>query len=199
MQTRPGRWSWPNSMQDGGEGKEIWKVLWIWKRYYFTYKAMDCSRSYRFPSDWNAADRDYRISWEFLMIIGILSSMFWLKTLIFALLSGQAISQSTLLKSNNLTEAIQWLVPPPLKLHQLLWAVLIAYLNLRDATSLYIDGQPVFIFSGEFHYWRIPNPSLYLDIFQKIRATGYNAISIYFHWVWIKISLSLERIRINKL
>ncbi|KAH0614278.1 uncharacterized protein H6S33_006164 [Morchella sextelata] len=104
-------------------------------------------------------DRDYRISWEFLMIIGILSSMFWLKTLIFALLSGQAISQSTLLKSNNLTEAIQW-----------------------DATSLYIDGQPVFIFSGEFHYWRIPNPSLYLDIFQKIRATGYNAISIYFHW-----------------
>lgn len=54
----------------------------------------------------------------------------------------------------------------------------------RDATSLHINGQPVFIFSGEFHYWRIPNPSLYLDIFQKIRATGFNAISIYFHWVF---------------
>lgn len=56
--------------------------------------------------------------------------------------------------------------------------------TLRDATSLHVNGQPVFIFSGEFHYWRIPNPSLYLDIFQKIRATGFNTISIYFHWVF---------------
>ncbi|KAF8422540.1 extracellular beta-galactosidase [Tirmania nivea] len=51
-----------------------------------------------------------------------------------------------------------------------------------DNSTLYIDGQKVFIYSGEFHYWRIPVPDLYLDIFQKLRATGYNAVSIYFHW-----------------
>ncbi|KAI5810302.1 glycoside hydrolase superfamily [Peziza echinospora] len=52
----------------------------------------------------------------------------------------------------------------------------------RDDSTLYIDGKPVFVYSGEFHYWRIPVPSLWLDIFQKLRATGYNAVSIYFHW-----------------
>ncbi|KAK9368459.1 glycoside hydrolase superfamily [Lipomyces kononenkoae] len=42
--------------------------------------------------------------------------------------------------------------------------------------------MPVFIVSGEFHYWRMPVQHLYLDIFQKMRATGLNAVSIYFHW-----------------
>lgn len=51
-----------------------------------------------------------------------------------------------------------------------------------DNSTLYIDGQKVFIYSGEFHYWRIPVPALYLDIFQKMQAAGYNAVSIYFHW-----------------
>ncbi|RPA95845.1 hypothetical protein L873DRAFT_1791948 [Choiromyces venosus 120613-1] len=75
------------------------------------------------------------------------------------LLPGSALGQNTTLKDNGLTKLVQW-----------------------DETSLFINGEPIFIFSGEFHYWRIPNPSLYLDIFQKIRATGYNAISVYFHW-----------------
>ncbi|KAF8467613.1 glycoside hydrolase superfamily [Kalaharituber pfeilii] len=63
------------------------------------------------------------------------------------------------LSDNGLTRKVQW-----------------------DNSTLYIDGQKIFIYSGEFHYWRIPVPSLYLDIFQKLRATGYNAVSIYFHW-----------------
>lgn len=40
------------------------------------------------------------------------------------------------------------------------------------------------IFSGEFHYPRIPVPELWPDIFTKLRASGYNAISVYFFWAY---------------
>lgn len=40
----------------------------------------------------------------------------------------------------------------------------------------------MFIFSGEFHPWRIPSPGLWLDIFQKIKAMGFNAVSFYTYW-----------------
>ena len=36
---------------------------------------------------------------------------------------------------------------------------------------------------GEFHPFRLPVPSLWLDIFQKIRAMGYNGVSFYSAWV----------------
>lgn len=32
------------------------------------------------------------------------------------------------------------------------------------------------------HTWRIPVPSLWPDILQKVKAAGYNAVSIYTHW-----------------
>ncbi|KAF1349863.1 glycoside hydrolase superfamily [Delphinella strobiligena] len=48
--------------------------------------------------------------------------------------------------------------------------------------SLLINGERVFIFSGEFHYARMPVPELWLDIFQKYKANGLNAVSIYFFW-----------------
>ena len=35
---------------------------------------------------------------------------------------------------------------------------------------------------GEFHYFRLPSPDLWLDIFQKMKAAGFNAVSIYFDW-----------------
>ncbi|MFD0524474.1 beta-galactosidase [Paractinoplanes durhamensis] len=35
---------------------------------------------------------------------------------------------------------------------------------------------------GEFHYFRLPSPSLWLDIFQKLKAAGFNATSLYFDW-----------------
>ena len=41
-----------------------------------------------------------------------------------------------------------------------------------DANSLFIYGQRVVIYSGEFHPFRLPVPSLWLDIFQKMRAMG---------------------------
>lgn len=40
----------------------------------------------------------------------------------------------------------------------------------------------VFINAGEFHYQRLPVPELWLDIFQKFKANGFNTVSIYFFW-----------------
>src|ERR1700744_4069775 len=36
-----------------------------------------------------------------------------------------------------------------------------------DQSSLMIDGRRTIIWSGEFEYWRLPSPSLLLDILQK--------------------------------
>ena len=41
-----------------------------------------------------------------------------------------------------------------------------------DGLSLSIYGQRLVIYSGEFHGFRLPVPSLWLDIFQKMRALG---------------------------
>ena len=35
--------------------------------------------------------------------------------------------------------------------------------------------------SGEFHTFRLPVPSLWLDILQKVKAVGLNAVSVYTH------------------
>lgn len=46
-----------------------------------------------------------------------------------------------------------------------------------DPYSLSVKGERVFIFSGEFHYMRLPVPEMWLDVFQKLRASGFNAVS----------------------
>lgn len=51
-----------------------------------------------------------------------------------------------------------------------------------DRYSLSINGERVFIFSGEFHYERLPNPELWRDVLQKYKANGLNAVSVYFFW-----------------
>ena len=51
-----------------------------------------------------------------------------------------------------------------------------------DEYSLSVKGERVFIFGGEFHYARLPNPELWRDVFQKYKANGLNAVSIYFFW-----------------
>ncbi|KAJ5309162.1 hypothetical protein N7508_004541 [Penicillium antarcticum] len=51
-----------------------------------------------------------------------------------------------------------------------------------DQYSLSVNGERVFVFSGEFHYQRLPVPELWLDVFQKLRSNGFNAVSIYFFW-----------------
>jgi len=51
-----------------------------------------------------------------------------------------------------------------------------------DHYSLKIDGKRIYLWSGEFHYWRLPNPDLWRDVLEKLRAAGFNAVSIYFDW-----------------
>src|SRR5256885_13226850 len=51
-----------------------------------------------------------------------------------------------------------------------------------DRYSLMLDGQRVFVWSGEFHPFRLPSPDLWRDVLQKMKASGYTAVSIYFDW-----------------
>ena len=48
--------------------------------------------------------------------------------------------------------------------------------------SLMIRGERLMVLSGEFHPFRLPVPSLWLDIFQKMKALGLNACSFYTYW-----------------
>ncbi|KAF8074062.1 glycoside hydrolase family 35 protein [Lyophyllum atratum] len=50
-----------------------------------------------------------------------------------------------------------------------------------DNYSLILRGQRIFLHSGEFHTFRLPVPSLWPDILQKIKAAGLNAVSVYTH------------------
>src|SRR5262245_31178780 len=45
-----------------------------------------------------------------------------------------------------------------------------------DRYSLLVDGQRTVLWSGEFHPFRLPSPSLWRDVLQKLKANGYNAV-----------------------
>ncbi|MER6738403.1 beta-galactosidase [Streptomyces puniciscabiei] len=51
-----------------------------------------------------------------------------------------------------------------------------------DGYSFLVDGKRTYLWSGEFHYFRLPSPDLWRDIFQKMKAAGFNATSLYFDW-----------------
>ncbi|KAK8208014.1 hypothetical protein M8818_004052 [Zalaria obscura] len=51
-----------------------------------------------------------------------------------------------------------------------------------DHYSVIINGERIFIWSGEMHYWRIPVPELWVDVLQKVKAAGFNCVSFYAHW-----------------
>ncbi|KAK0438054.1 glycoside hydrolase family 35 protein [Armillaria borealis] len=52
-----------------------------------------------------------------------------------------------------------------------------------DPYSLSIHGQRVFILAAEVHPWRIPgDPAIWADIFQKVKANGFNTVSFYVNW-----------------
>ncbi|KAJ3755135.1 glycoside hydrolase family 35 protein [Lentinula raphanica] len=50
-----------------------------------------------------------------------------------------------------------------------------------DNYTLILKGQRIFLHSGEFHTFRLPVPSLWPDILEKMKAAGFNAISVYIH------------------
>lgn len=51
-----------------------------------------------------------------------------------------------------------------------------------DQYSLKIDGKRVVVWSGEIHPFRLPNPSLWRDVIQKMKALGFNGVAFYFDW-----------------
>ncbi|MGW5242228.1 beta-galactosidase [Monashia sp. NPDC004114] len=53
-----------------------------------------------------------------------------------------------------------------------------------DKYSLMLDGQRMYIWSGEFHSFRLPSPDEWRDVLQKLKAEGYNAVSLYFDWAY---------------
>jgi beta-galactosidase len=53
-----------------------------------------------------------------------------------------------------------------------------------DRYSMVIDGKRVWLWSAEFHYFRLPNPDLWRDQLEKLKATGFNAVSLYFSWAY---------------
>lgn len=55
-----------------------------------------------------------------------------------------------------------------------------------DEHSIFVNGTRVLILSGEFHPFRLPVPSLWLDVFQKVRALGFNTVSFYVDWALLE-------------
>ncbi|WYZ39133.1 hypothetical protein EsH8_III_001047 [Colletotrichum jinshuiense] len=55
-----------------------------------------------------------------------------------------------------------------------------------DESSIFVRGERVMIFSGEIHPFRLPVPSLYLDLFQKVKALGLNTVSFYVDWALVE-------------
>ncbi|EFY85580.1 beta-galactosidase [Metarhizium acridum CQMa 102] len=55
-----------------------------------------------------------------------------------------------------------------------------------DEHSLFIHGERAMMFSGEVHPFRLPVPSLYLDVFEKIKALGFNMVSFYVDWALLE-------------
>jgi beta-galactosidase GanA len=53
-----------------------------------------------------------------------------------------------------------------------------------DRYSFSLDGQRVWLWSAEFHYYRLPNPDLWRDQLEKLKAAGFNAVSLYFSWAY---------------
>ncbi|CAE6436343.1 unnamed protein product [Rhizoctonia solani] len=51
-----------------------------------------------------------------------------------------------------------------------------------DQHSIMLDGKRIMVFGGEFHPWRQPSIPLWRDVLEKMKAGGYNAVSIYLHW-----------------
>lgn len=47
-----------------------------------------------------------------------------------------------------------------------------------DQYSLRVNGERVFIYSGEFHYERLPVPELWRDVLEKYKANGMNTVSV---------------------
>jgi beta-galactosidase GanA len=55
-----------------------------------------------------------------------------------------------------------------------------------DEHSLLVHGERLYIFSAEIHPFRHPVPDYWLDLFQKVKALGFNTVSFYVHWALLE-------------
>ncbi|RAH56230.1 beta-galactosidase [Aspergillus piperis CBS 112811] len=55
-----------------------------------------------------------------------------------------------------------------------------------DEYSIRVQGERILLLSGEFHPFRLPSPGLWLDVFQKVRALGFSAVSFYVDWALLE-------------
>jgi hypothetical protein len=51
-----------------------------------------------------------------------------------------------------------------------------------DHYSIFVNGERLFLFTGEMHYWRIPAPEMWRDILEKIKAAGFPGFTFYSSW-----------------
>ena len=51
-----------------------------------------------------------------------------------------------------------------------------------DEHSVLVRGERILLYNGEFHPFRLPVPSLWLDVFQKIKSAGFSGVSFYADW-----------------
>ena len=54
------------------------------------------------------------------------------------------------------------------------------HFDIRDG-RLFIDGEPVSMYSGSYQYWRI-DPALWRDILVKVKGMGFSMIETYMPW-----------------
>ena len=51
-----------------------------------------------------------------------------------------------------------------------------------DEHSIFVRGERIMLFNGEFHPYRLPVTGLWLDIFQKLKSAGFSGVSFYTDW-----------------
>jgi beta-galactosidase GanA len=49
-----------------------------------------------------------------------------------------------------------------------------------------VHGERIVVFSGEYHPFRLPVPGLWLDVFQRVKALGFSAVSFYTDWALLE-------------
>ncbi|WP_031236245.1 beta-galactosidase [Asticcacaulis sp. AC460] len=70
------------------------------------------------------------------------------------------------------TATVEAATAPSVKGKQITW----------DKHSLMIDGERTMVWAGEFHPFRLPSPSLWRDVLQKMKASGFNTVALYMDW-----------------
>ncbi|KAJ9611262.1 hypothetical protein H2200_004445 [Cladophialophora chaetospira] len=96
-------------------------------------------------------------------------------------LAGVAMRAVALVLPTHELGAFKIIEHPDLTKRQLLQSIV-----TWDNASLFIRGERIMLFSGEFHPFRLPVPGLWLDVFQKVKALGFNCVSFYLDWALLE-------------